>query len=319
MTRELLILRHGKSDWSTGDEDYYRPLKERGLRNAGQVGSWLARQGTLPDLVVTSPATRALTTARLACDAMGNGSLAIREDRRIYAGGVRDLLEVLGACPQEARRVLLVGHNPGLEDLLRWLAGADIPVPGDGKLLPTAALARLSMPDDWTQLPSACARLDGVTRPAALPEKFPFPSPDGTELRDRPAYYYTQSAVIPYRLRDGKPEILLITTRKRRHNIVPKGIVEPGLTAPDSAAKEALEEAGVEGEVAGTPLGSYRYEKWGGTCTVTVYPMRVTRVLPEDQWEESDRGREWVSPEAAAGRLKQKKLHALVRKLVDTL
>lgn len=319
MTRELLILRHGKSDWSTGVDDYHRPLKERGIRAAQQVGSWLARQDMLPELVVTSPALRALTTASLACDAMGTGSRVILKDRRIYAADVDALLEVLGDCPPDAGRVMLVGHNPGLEELLVWLAGADIPLPADGKLLPTAALARLRMPSDWRDPGKGCARLESITRPAELPKGFPYPSPDGPELRDRPAYYYSQSSVIPYRLRDGKPEILVIASSRKSHLVLPKGINEPGLEPRALAAKEALEEAGVEGEVAESPLGSYTREKWGAPCTVTVYPMRVTRVLPEAQWEESYRGREWLSPESAATRLKQKELGDLIRQLVAML
>lgn len=319
MTRELQLLRHGKSDWSTGVDDFHRPLKERGLRAARRVGGWLAQQDLLPELVVTSPALRALTTAREACAAMGIRARSIREDRRIYAADVAALLEVLGDCPREAGRVMLVGHNPGLEELLCWLADADIPVPEDGKLLPTASLARLWMPDDWRDPVKGGARLESITRPGEVPEGWVDPATDGRERRERPAYYYSQSSVIPYRLRDGKPEILVIASSRKSHLVVPKGINEPGLTPRASAAKEALEEAGVEGEVAESPLGSYTRRKWGASCTVTVYPMKVTRILPEEQWQERHRGREWVSPEYAASKLKQKELGALVRKLVAML
>ena len=315
MTRELLLLRHGKSDWSTGVDDFHRPLKDRGKRGAQRIGVWLARLRIVPDLIVTSPAERALVTASKACKAMGDGNQGIRKDKRIYAAGIEDLLEVLGDCPRDAGRVLLVGHNPGMEELLAWLAGDALEVPDDGKLMPTATLARLQMPDDWQELTSGCARLVSITRPNSLPEKFPYPGPDGKELRDRPAYYYTQSSVIPYRVRDGKPEILVIASSKKHHLVVPKGIKDPGLSPRESAAKEALEEAGVEGEVADTALGSYSYEKWGATCTVDVYPMKVTRLVPEDEWEERHRGRRWVSPEKAARKLKQKELRPLLRKL----
>jgi phosphohistidine phosphatase len=71
----------------------------------------------------------------------------------------------------------------------------------------------------------------------------------------------------------------------------------------------------VEGEVAEAPLGSYTREKWGATCTVAVYPMKVTRVIPEEEWLERHRGRMWVAPEVAFRKLKQKELQRLVRKL----
>jgi len=315
MTRELLLLRHGKSDWGTDVDDYHRPLKDRGKRGAQRVGVWLAQQGQVPDHIVSSPAERALVTAQKTCKVMGNGDQGIQQDIRIYAAGIEELLAVLSDCPQDAGRVMLVGHNPGLEELLVWLAGETIPLPEDGKLLPTATLARLQMPADWRALVAGCARLDSITRPETLPKKFPYPAPDGMEQRDRPAYYYTQSSVIPYRVRDGKLEILVIASSQKHHLVVPKGIKDPGLSPRESAAKEALEEAGIEGEVAETVLGSYSCEKWGATCTVAVYPMKVTRVIPEEEWEERHRGREWVTPDMAANKLKQKELRPLVKKL----
>ena len=115
------------------------------------------------------------------------------------------------------------------------------------------------------------------------------------EMRDRPAYYYNQSSVIPYRIKDGKPEILLVRSSKQKHWVVPKGISEPWLTLQASAAKEALEEAGVEGEVGSESLGSYKYDKWGAECSVQVYPMQANKLIPEDEWEERHRGREWLS------------------------
>ena len=319
MTRELLLLRHGKSDWSTTVDDFHRPLKDRGKRAAQRIGAWIAREKTVPDLVVASPAERALVTAQKFCKAMGSSAAGIVQDKRIYAAGVDELLEVLADCPRDAARVMLVGHNPGLEELLVWLAGDAVPQPEDGKLLPTATLARLQMPDDWRALVAGCARLVSITRPGSLPEKFPYPAPDGSELRDRPAYYYTQSSVIPYRVRDGKPEILVIASSKKHHMVVPKGIQEPGLSPQASAAQEALEEAGVEGEVADAVLGSYTCRKWGATCSVAVYPMKVTRVIAKEEWEESHRGRRWMSPAKAASHLKQAELVPLLKKLEDML
>ncbi len=319
MTRELLLLRHGKSDWSTGLDDFHRPLKDRGKRAAQRVGVWLAQQKTIPDLIITSPAERALVTAQKVCKAMGYSDAGIVQDERIYAAGLDELLAVLADCPQDTSRVMLVGHNPGLEDLLVWLANEDIPLSDDGKLMPTATLARLQMQADWRTLIAGCARLVSLTHPATLPEKFPYPSPDGKELRDRPAYYYTQSSVIPYRVRDGKTEILVIASSKKNHLVVPKGIQEPGLSPQASAAQEALEEAGIEGEVAEDALGSYTCEKWGATCSVAVYPMRVTGLLADDEWEESHRGRQWLSAKKAASRLKQPELGPLVEKLAAML
>jgi phosphohistidine phosphatase len=158
-----------------------------------------------------------------------------------------------------------------------------------------------------------------LIRGSSLPEKFPFPSPDGKELRDRPAYYYTQSSVIPYRIHNGQLEILIISSSKNKHWVVPKGIADPGHSLQDSARKEAWEEAGVEGDVAEEAVGTYSYQKWGATCNVTVYPMVVTRQLPEAKWEERHRGRKWVSPTGAATLLKQAELGPMVMALQNRL
>ena len=319
MKREVLRLRHGKSDWSAGSDDFHRPLKDRGKRGAQRMGVWLRQQGLMPDLVVSSPAERALVTAEKCLKAMGGSAREIRSDARIYEAGLSPLLDVLAECPGDARRVMLVGHNPGLEDLLIHLADGELELPEDGKLLPTATLARLRMPGEWKQLKSGSGRLLSITRPVQLPDQFPFPDADGKEMRDRPAYYYSQSSVIPYRLSKGRPEILIVSSSKRKHWVVPKGIHEPGLDERESAAKEALEEAGVEGKVSKAAIGSYQYAKWGATCTVRVFPMEVTRLLPEAEWEERHRGRKWVTPEQAAERLRQPELGPMVLTLAKAL
>jgi phosphohistidine phosphatase len=166
MPRELLILRHAKSDWNAGSpSDFERPLAKRGKKDAPRVGEWLYREGLVPDIVVSSPAERAKQTAIKVCKSMDFKKRKIVWDKKIYGGEVADLLGVLAGCPEKASVVLLVGHNPGLEDLLRYLAGDEVEIPNDGKLLPTATLARLEMPNDWTELEPGCAQLIGVCRP----------------------------------------------------------------------------------------------------------------------------------------------------------
>jgi phosphohistidine phosphatase len=319
MPRELLLLRHGKSDWSVSSDDFHRPLKLQGKRDAQRAGSWLLRQGLVPDHVVSSPAERAGATAAKASKVMAIGTRTIRLDERIYEADLEGLRGVLADCPRQAQRVLLVGHNPGLEKLLAFLLPGKVPAGKDGKVLPTATLARLEMPDDWSRLNAGCAVLAGITRPSALPKKFPYPAPDGPARRSRPAYYYHQSAVIPFRLRKAGPEILVIYSSNRKHWIVPKGIMDPGLTARESAAKEAWEEAGVEGRIYDGSLGAYTCKKWGARCHVEVFAMEVTHLVPEKKWEESHRGREWVTPEQAARRLKQRALKPMVMALAKKL
>jgi len=312
MTRELLVLRHGKAEKPMGGGDFEREITDPGKRGAQRIGVWLLGNQLLPDHVVSSPAERAIETARKCCKAMGMGAQGIVEDQRIYQASKRDLLDVLGAVPAKAKRVLLVGHNPSLEALVSHLGGI---LTG----LTTAALARIEMPDGWSRMKKGAGRIISVTDPKSLPKKFPFPGPGSDDLRDRPAYYYTQSSVIPYRLNKGKPEVLIIQSSKKKHFVVPKGIKDPGATDQESAAKEAWEEAGVEGKVGADPLGSYVYDKWGAECTCYVYAMEVTRVLPDDEWHESHRGRQWVTPEDAAANLKQSELGPMVLALTESL
>ena len=163
MSRELLLLRHGKSDWSIETEDFNRPLKQRGKKAALRVGEWMQRQNLTPDWVISSPAVRALKTAEKVCEALRLNSGKIALDERIYQADVEKLKTVLAGCPELTRRVLLVGHNPELEGLLNYLVEG-IVMPKDGKLMATATLARLQMPENWHELDRYCAKLLFITR-----------------------------------------------------------------------------------------------------------------------------------------------------------
>lgn len=169
MPRELLILRHAKSDRGTAvASDFDRPLTGRGKRDAHRIGDWLRQEGLVPDHLVSSPARRALQTVARVCKALRVPKGQIAWDPEIYEATLARLLASLGRCPAGAARVLLAGHNPGLEMLLDFLTGDDQNLPEDGKQLPTGTLARLEMPEDWTQLSQGCARLICVIRPRTL-------------------------------------------------------------------------------------------------------------------------------------------------------
>lgn len=130
---------------------------------------------------------------------------------------------------------------------------------------------------------------------------------------NKPEWYYTQSAVIPFQKNGDEIHIIVITSRNHKRWIVPKGIVEEALSPEDSAAKEALEEAGVKGQVYSNVIGEYQYEKWGGICTVQVFPLEVQEIL--ENWEEMDRERKIVPLEEAKTLLTEKALS----EMLDTL
>lgn len=319
MPRELLLLRHGKSDWSVPVDDLERPLKKRGKLGAQRMGAWLAEQGRVPARILSSPAERARATAQKCAKAMGLTAEDVTIEPALYEADPEALAGVVAGCPDAVSRLMVVGHNPGLEEFLDWLLAEPLPEPDDGKRLPTAALARLGLDDDWASLAAGSARLMELQRPKALAEGFPYPFPDGAERRERPAYYYTQSAVLPFRWRDGALEVLLIGSSSNRHWSLPKGIVEPGLSPQASALKEAGEEAGIRGAIADVAPGRYRQAKWGASCEVTLFAMRVDAEQPEHDREEPHRARRWMAPEEAAEAVRSEALASELRALAARL
>ena len=121
-----------------------------------------------------------------------------------------------------------------------------------------------------------------------------------------------QAAAIPFRHREGAVEICLITTVRAGRWTVPKGFIEPGATAPETAVKEAREEAGIHGCVVGGPVGYYDIAKQGGRYRVAVYLMHVDRV--DDAWQEQSlRQRRWVSVRRAEKLLAGRPVEAVFR------
>ena len=112
-------------------------------------------------------------------------------------------------------------------------------------------------------------------------------------------FNFTQSGVLPYRRREGKIEVLLITSIRRKKWIIPKGYVEFNLSHFESAKKEAYEEAGVYGENETIELGSFRVNKAIGICLIQVFSMEVNKIL-DDYPDKDKRRRKWFSIEEAA-------------------
>jgi phosphohistidine phosphatase len=167
--KELWLLRHAKSDRKADVSDIDRPLKKRGLRDAKNIGAWLKKQHLIPDALLSSPAKRAIETVRIIYQELHVAGLVIQEDSRLYATGIEQLKMVLASCPETMQRVLLVGHNPELEDLLTHLVGAKA-LPDAEKLLPTAALVRLAVNSAWAELHEDCAQLLSITYAKSLLE-----------------------------------------------------------------------------------------------------------------------------------------------------
>jgi phosphohistidine phosphatase len=162
--KTLLILRHAKSSWSDSSiDDHERPLNQRGRRDGPQMGKLLRELELTPDLIITSDAVRARDTAEAVAEAADYGG-TIRPEHRLYAATPADILGVLRATPDaHAGSVMIVGHNPGLEELVAQLTG-------EHEDLPTAALVHVALPiDRWRDLKGTTrGELVGIWRPKEL-------------------------------------------------------------------------------------------------------------------------------------------------------
>ena len=170
--RTLLLLRHGKSSWDCPSlDDFDRPLARRGERAAIDMADHLAREGLDPDFVLCSAARRAVDTWRVLAQALA-GPKDVRVLRGLYHAPAATLLAALQGAPDEARSVLLVGHNPGLQGLALGLAGTASDPAALGRLetkFPTAALAQfvLDVPG-WSDVGEGTARLTRFVTPREL-------------------------------------------------------------------------------------------------------------------------------------------------------
>lgn len=168
--RRLLILRHAKSDWPGGTRDFDRPLAPRGRVAAPAMGRYLRQEQLLPDYAIVSAARRTVETWDLVKAELGEDT-PFRYEMSVYEAPVERLLAAIRAVEPSVRTLLLVGHNPGSEEL-----AADLTGHGDrfaaqrmGAKFPTAGLAVLDFAvEDWAEVTERSGRLDRFVTPASL-------------------------------------------------------------------------------------------------------------------------------------------------------
>jgi phosphohistidine phosphatase len=170
-TRQLFLLRHAKSSWSDPQlADFDRPLNDRGERAAQRIAVHLRETDVRPELVLCSPARRTRDT--LAAIRSVLGPAEIEFDEQLYGAAAVTLLRRLRVVDDRIRSVLVIGHNPGLEDLALALAGGG----EQGALaqlrtkFPTAALACLEITTPWAELAFDVASLRSLVLPRNLPD-----------------------------------------------------------------------------------------------------------------------------------------------------
>lgn len=148
MAKKILLVRHGKSEWgNTHLADFDRPLNPRGHRNAPEMAARLLQKDLVPQLIVSSPALRAITTAKHFVQAWKKSASQIKEEPLIYEANVKTLMRVINNLDNRYDYVAIFGHNPGFTDLANYLSDADI------YNIPTCGTVLISFPDgDWKLL-----------------------------------------------------------------------------------------------------------------------------------------------------------------------
>ena len=160
--KTLLLLRHAKSSWKdTSVKDFDRPLNQRGLKAAPAIGRLMRKRKLQPELVLSSPAERARQTTQLVLEAAGLKT-EVRYDERIYEASAARLFEIVSQIDEEGGMVMMVGHNPGFEELLEALTG-------EARGLSTAALACIELDSEkWSKVKAGENQLAWLVKPKKL-------------------------------------------------------------------------------------------------------------------------------------------------------
>jgi phosphohistidine phosphatase len=161
--KTLLVMRHAKSDWGVASGgDHERVLSRRGIKAARKVGRFLSESGMIPDLILSSTAVRALTTAELALEA-GGWDCKVVTNPDLYASDPDRVIEVIHGIENRVDRLLIAGHEPTWSTLVTRLIG------GGRVRMPTAAVACLDLPHgDWIDLAPATCELRWFMTPKML-------------------------------------------------------------------------------------------------------------------------------------------------------
>src|SRR5262249_51918664 len=163
----LYLLRHAKSSWDDPAlPDRERPLAPRGPRDAKRIAKHLARLKPEPELVLCSPSVRTRETLELVRAALGASTVEL--DDALYAASADDLLARIHLVPDTVASVMLIGHNPGLQDLALALASSGDDLQRLGTKFPTAALATLAFAKTWSRLAEGDATLTAYVVPKDL-------------------------------------------------------------------------------------------------------------------------------------------------------
>jgi phosphohistidine phosphatase len=164
--KTLYLLRHAKSSWDDADvDDFRRPLNDRGKQDAPRIGQRLRERGLRPALIRSSPADRAITTAKIVAHELGYPAKNIALDATLYLAEVKTLLAIVRGTPGACSSLMVVGHNPGLTHFANALTANPI------DNLPTSGVVGISLNiAHWHDVRPTCGTLDFFEYPKALRE-----------------------------------------------------------------------------------------------------------------------------------------------------
>ncbi len=163
---ELLVMRHAKSAWDTGEPDHQRPLAPRGERDRVTMARWLESHRLGPDRVLCSSAVRAQDTAQAVIDTFAIERTDVHFDDDLYHAGASTWLSRMR--DERARRLLVCGHNPALDQLVELLSATAPKRAANGKLMTTAAIAHLRFDGEWRDLQTGSCELVTIARPREM-------------------------------------------------------------------------------------------------------------------------------------------------------
>jgi phosphohistidine phosphatase len=165
--KHVLLLRHAKSSWDEpGLDDFDRPLAKRGMKDAPRMGAFVKKSGLVPDLIISSTAKRAKQTSRLFSESAGIENRDIQWEEDFYFGSAFDYLEAVQRSSGDLETIMLVGHNPKIEEAVSLLCSDQRSYP---VRMPTAALVCVEHPAmKWSQLKEGTARIKWMVIPKLL-------------------------------------------------------------------------------------------------------------------------------------------------------
>jgi len=146
--KKIYLIRHAKSSWKDPDKpDFARPLNKRGKKNAPEIGQYLKKQKLIPDLFLSSPAKRAISTAKLIAKELDFPEERIVQNERIYEANIAELISIISEIDDQLNNVFLIGHNPGITDLANKLSNTFV------VNLPTSAVFGIEFNvDHWKEI-----------------------------------------------------------------------------------------------------------------------------------------------------------------------